>query len=706
MKAKSLFTVLVGFLPIRAVCEEPVYGIFSLPDYEIDGSTANQVFRGWDFRSVTIPESPGGGLEAVTVAHSLVDLPGVDASRRGANTIEPSIRGLGGDRVTTFFNGLQLPGGSPTHVAPVGFFFPGSVATITAGRAFPSVTGGPVSTSGRIDLDSPGLTEQPGSGLMAVTARSGWEGINAIASGVWKGSGTQAYGALTGAWFDDYRTGGGDLVDADVQTVGAAGSVVWTGDRGHSANLAFVVNRQILVRNASLPLDLKDTPMMAVTLDTAWKTDPATWKARIGYTDTRPFLTSEDRPKLAPVPIDLVTSDAKAANLAGAISRESSVGTAGTLEMGVDLSSQNRDSVRTRFMTSGAQLYDHIWPEVESTHAGLFGELRWDEPDRYRVVGGVRLDRTWSDALAADDPVVGTPGARGDTIRENYGAFNGPDAVITKRDSWTGTAQVLFEAPVGSKTMTWYAGAGVIVAPPGTSERYRAFLTALGGGVEVGNPSLDSETRWELDLGIRMRGEGWRLDVGGFLARIDGFIQREAIASGPLVYGFRNRDVQLAGVELISEWAPSALAERGFSLDGSLGVVWGENRETSAGIPEIPPWNLRLGMAWESGEEIPRYRLSLGTRIVGSQSNPNPASNPLYRDTEGFMLWRLGGRIRLGSGWTLDLSAENIFDQRYYEYLQAPVAVGAFGPSSGTLENGDSVPGFGRQVILSVRKQF
>jgi iron complex outermembrane receptor protein len=511
---------------------------------------------------------------------------------------------------------------------------------------------------------------------------------------------------VSGAWFDDYRTGNGDWVDADVQTVGAAGSFVWTGNHDHSANLAFVVNRQILVRNASLPLDLKDTPMVAITLDTAWKTDPATWKVRIGYTDTRPFLTSEDRPKLAPVPIDLVTADAKAANLAGGISRESSVGTAGSLEMGADLNSQKRDSVRTRFFASGAHLFDHIWPEVESTHVGLFGEFRWDEPDRYRVVGGVRIDRTWSDALAADDPVVGIPGARGDTIRENYGAFNGPDAMITKRDDWTGAAQVLFEAPVDSKNTTWYTGAGVTVAPPGTSERYRAFLNALGGGMEVGNPSLDSETRWELDLGIRMRGEGWRLDVGGFLALIDGFIQREAIASGPLAYGFRNRDVQMTGVELISEWAPPALAERGLRLDGSISAVWGENRETSTGIPEMPPWNLRLGLAWENSDENPRYSLSLGTRIVGSRTNPDPATMPLYRNTDSYMLWCLDGRVRIGSGWSLDLSVENMFDQRYFEYLQAPVAEGAFGPSSGTLKNGDSVPGFGRQVILSVRKRF
>jgi hypothetical protein len=214
-----------------ATDEESVYGVYSLPRYIVDGSTAHQVFRGWDFKTVTIPESPVDGLEAVTVAHSLVDLPGVDGIRRGANTIEPSIRGLGGERVATFFNGLQLPGGSPTHVAPVGFFFPGSVATISVGRAFPSVTGGPVSTSGRIDLNSPGLTEQPDSGLIAVTARSGWEGINAIASGTWRGKERQAYGAVSGAWFDDYRTGNGDWVDADVQTVGAAGSFVWTGWR-------------------------------------------------------------------------------------------------------------------------------------------------------------------------------------------------------------------------------------------------------------------------------------------------------------------------------------------------------------------------------------------------------------------------------------------------------------------------------------------
>ena len=228
----------------------------------------------------------------------------------------------------------------------------------------------------------------------------------------------------------------------------------------------------------------------------------------------------------------------------------------------------------------------------------------------------------------------------------------------------------------------------------------------LGGGMEVGNPALKPETRWDLDLGIRMRGDGWRFDAGGFLARVDGFIQREAIQEAPLVYGFRNRDVELRGLEMIGEWAPPMLDDRGLRFDGSFSTVWAQNRKTSIGIPEIPPWNLHIGLAWESADEDPRYRFRLGGRLVGSRDNPNPSIVPLYRDTDSFTIWGIEGRVRLPGEWNVELSLDNLFDERYFEYLQAPVATGAFGPSSGTLVNGDAIPGMGRQVIVSIRKRF
>ncbi len=706
MKTYKIILTLIGMPLALGAAEDPIYGVYSLPSYEVDGAAKDRSFKGWDFDSVTVVEEVGKGLESVSMAHALVALPSVDMGRRGANTLEPSIRGLGGERVSTTFNGLLLPGGSPTHVAPVGFFFPGSVATVSVARAFPSVTGGPVTTSGRIDLESPRLVTGEKSGLVATTARSGWEGVNGIASGTWGGSGSQAYGSLSGAWFDDYRTGGGDWVDADLRMVGAAASMIWAEEDGRSANLALVVNHQSLARNASLPLDLKDTTMFAVTFDSTWKEGPATWKLNLGYTDDQPFLTSEDRPIAPGASIVLIKSAAVARNKGGSVSRTSPLGASGSLELGADLNRQDRDSIRHRIFVSGNQFEDHIWPEIWSTDLGVFAEVIWNESEKWKLLGGVRVDRVWSDAEAADDPVEGLPGARGSTIRENYEGFNGPDALITERDDWAGSAHLLLEVPMRSGNLIGFAGLGVVRAPPGVTERYRAFLNALGGGMELGNPSLDGETRWEFDAGIRLRGEGWRFDASGFLARVDGFIQREAIAFDPLVYGFRNRDVSLVGLELITEISPEPLARLGLSIDGSFSIVRGENRDTSIGIPEIPPWNFRAGLAWQETGENPRFGLRLDTRFVGSQDNPDPATMPLYRDTDSFNTWRLGGQWTMGRGWSLDLAVDNLFDQRFYEYLHAPVATGLLGPSSGTLNKGDSIPGFGRQVMLTLRKLF
>jgi len=178
------------------------------------------------------------------------------------------------------------------------------------------------------------------------------------------------------------------------------------------------------------------------------------------------------------------------------------------------------------------------------------------------------------------------------------------------------------------------------------------------------------------------------------------------IAGDPLVYGFRNRDVQLSGLEWVGESSPDWMARWGLSVDGSFGLVEGEDRTSGNGLSEIPPWDLRAGLVWESPEEGRRAGVRLEARIVGAQTNPDPLLMPLYRDTDGFELWSLSGQLEIGAGWWVDLTVDNIFDSRTYEYLQAPVANGVFAPSSGTLKQGDSIPGFGRQVILSVRKDF
>ena len=708
MKGRILMLFLGVALTGWAEEDEVVYGVYSLPNYNVDPAGGDRPAAEWGFSQARVRDGDGSPTEAVTLAHALVTLPAVDMSRRGAATLDPVIRGLGGDRVATFFNGLRLPGGSPTNLAPVNLFFPGAAASVSVTRAFPSVATGQLTTGGRIDLGSPRTAERS-SARTAVRVSSGWEGFSLSGSGLAETKGTKRFtGAVSAAGFDDYRTGGDDWVDADFRMAGVAGSVGWTESDGRVTDLALVVNHQFLTRNASLPLDLKDTTMVILTAETAWEAGRVTWSARAGYADTRPFLTSEDRPVAPGAPIRLVTAKGEARSLGVRISGTMPWGEMLEVEGGFDLGRQTRDSVRIRSMTTGTEFADHIWPEIETTNLGAFAEIRWEEPDRFRLIGGMRVDRSWSDALAADDPVLGLPGARGTTIRENYAAYNGPDAGVTNRDDWSGAAQLSAEVPIaiGLEGLTGFAGIGLVRATPGETERYRAFLNALGGGMELGNPSLGCETRYEIDAGLRIETEGLRLVFSGFLARVDDFIQREAIAADPTVYGFRNRDVELAGFELTSEWTPAWLERVGMSVDGSLSVVGAENRADSTGLPEIPPWTLRAGLSWMNRREAPSIILRMETKMVGSQTNPNPEALPLYRDTGAFGLWSVGGWLDFGGGWAGEVVIENLFDRRYFDYLQAPVADGVLGPSSGTLGPGDPIPGMGRRVTVAVRKSF
>ena len=49
----------VFLLPLFAGGEEPIYGVYSLPNYEVDGSANDRSFKGWDFNSVTMAEEAG-----------------------------------------------------------------------------------------------------------------------------------------------------------------------------------------------------------------------------------------------------------------------------------------------------------------------------------------------------------------------------------------------------------------------------------------------------------------------------------------------------------------------------------------------------------------------------------------------------------------------------------------------------------------------
>ncbi|MBU0678717.1 MAG: TonB-dependent receptor [Verrucomicrobia bacterium] len=78
------------------------------------------------------------------------------------------------------------------------------------------------------------------------------------------------------------------------------------------------------------------------------------------------------------------------------------------------------------------------------------------------------------------------------------------------------SGNILTEYAAGDE-ITIYAGMGKITRYPGITEQYFAF-GAAPGGYQVGNPSLDPEEKYEVDVGARYGNDRIKAEVSVFAA--------------------------------------------------------------------------------------------------------------------------------------------------------------------------------------------
>jgi iron complex outermembrane recepter protein len=700
---------LVAFLPLRG--GEPAPSLIEMAPLAV--STAAE-FRDEAFPAFGTAWSADGDFlrQAPSLSEALTRLPGFSLGKRGAHAPEPILRGLSLDRVSTRFNGLPLFGSTPTQTgAPLQRFGPAALAGVRLETAFPSVTEGPLTTGGRITLNSFPLEHGAG-GFVLLRGRAnpaGWQGS-------WRASARagaiQFAAALEGTRLDDYRAGDGRRVSAAHQSwnLGLAAEATWS--ERHALALALHHHREVLTRHSALPLDARDSPLLAATVHYRFApgspSEGGRWHLRLGFSHSEPFLTSEDRPLAASAPFLRITSQASVRSGFARLAYEYDPPEAtGGFTFGLDREWWQRDARRTREGRDGRDLVDRIWPDVRNDDLGAFFERRGriGRNGRWRL--GARLDFLRAEARAPDAPVEGLPGARGTTVRENFLAFHGPTADPAPRRHVAGAVNSIFVWKLLSGVEA-HGGIGHTVAPAGASERYRAFLPALGGGLELGNPALAPERKTELGVGLRWHAPAVEIEAEVFHAHIADFITREVLTltpGGPL-YSFRNGAARFHGGELSAVWRPGGERERGWRFPLRFAVVRGIRSEDRGRLPEIPPWNLSLGAEWKGGGRGWRLKTGFEAVATGPYRNPDPALATLYPDTPGHTLWHGELHLRAPSGWEFSLSLRNAFDRLAFAPLQPPVPPGPVGPAGGDLARGERVPEPGRSLILGVRRDF
>lgn len=678
---------LAVLLPTVALFADPVDAPLQLPRFFVPGERVGGL-------TVVVPRGDLRPPEP-NLGPDLLALPGIASQARAADAMEPAIRGLGFDRVATTLNGLPLVNGSPERTnSPVVILGPVAVTRITVAKALPSVTLGPVTTAGTISLTTDpaavdGTDGAPRGATLTSTANANRDGLSFAGRVFARAETWDTEATVFRNHLGDYTAADGREVAARFDDAGGSAGLGW--HRATQRIRLDVLHRRLRLQDTlSLPLDGKNTDSDVVTL--TGESMPAGAGAlralawRVGYSWTDPYITSEDRA----VPTLTYAQATSRAGGAG-ITSTWAVGEAGTVSAGADYGWQDRRAVRT---TAAGR--DFIWPDAVYTDAGVFAE--WKRPFRagWRLRLGGRLDDVRSDARDAGEPALGLP------LRDQFVRYNGPAAATITRHNTTGAANLLLEWK-GDAGSSAFVGAGVSAQPPPVTERYRAFLNALGGdghggnAVELGNPALRPERKSALEAGVTSHGEHFDAEATAYAYRVDDFILRLPVGFTPpplprmVVFGYRNVDAVLYGAEV----GTTAKTGGTWSFPLTFALADGRNEAAHHGLPDLPPWQATLAARWRSAG----VAVEAGGRIVGAKSNPAPEENPLFGSTGGFSVWHVRAGVITGTHVRLEAGLENLLNRRYTEYLTPPV--GPFRPARGDLLPGDRVPAPGRTLWAS-----
>jgi len=157
--------------------------------------------------------------------------------------------------------------------------------------------------------------------------------------------------------------------------------------------------------------------------------------------------------------------------------------------------------------------------------------------------------------------------------------------------------------------------------------------------------------------------------------------------------GYKNVDAILYGGEL----SAGVLATDNVSFIGSTSYTWGENRTENKPLPEIMPWQGKLGIRYD--EFSGKYWGELMGRLVANQdrydSVIDPGTTPGFSTFDIRLGWRAKNNILITAG------VENIFDLYYYEHTSKNFAFNQDG-----YKTTDRIPEPGRNVYVNLSWMF
>ncbi len=626
------------------------------------------------------------------LGEALEVLPGLESVNKGAIANDIVLRGMQGDDINVFLDGVRLYGGCPSRMDPPSFHFDFAEVEQIQVLKGPYDLQNPGSMGGMVNA----VSKQPPLGSSAnLSATYGSdELVNAAATASIASKRGDILGGYAYKSSLSPRSGDGKR-QIEIYPAGSNRSYLDISANAYNIDTAWIktgYNLQTDVRselgysyqNADhvlypylfMDADYDRTNRVNWTLK-ADKLDAAVDALEFQLYWNQVEHLMHDKYRVSSTPSPMVTknysmlTDSETTVYGAKVTGDWLLG-AGTLVTGVDYYYRNWDAMNESAMYNAYEQQPML-PDVDVNNFGGFAEYSQPFADVFDIKGGMRIDYTTTEATKLDS-------ARLATYYQPYQ----PGATLENKSDFTsisGNVQLDWEA------MTWlefFSGVGLGTRSPDPQELYIGLIrnsSPMNPSNWVGNPDLKSSTNRQVDFGAKMTGESYFINLSVYYSSVDDYITLTSVADpdgiGTLIKAktYQNVDATLWGGEVSSQLAmPMDLY-----LRGTLAYVRGENEESNQPLAEMPPLSGSASVRWDNDS----YFVEITERFADAQDRVDPVLNE--EPTPGWAVTDIKGGANWNN-WSLAGGINNVFDLYYVTHLsyqRDPFSSGVKVPETG-----------------------
>jgi iron complex outermembrane receptor protein len=614
------------------------------------------------------------------------DVEGITAIRRSGIALDPVLRGMSKDRLNTLVDGGFIFGACANRMDPPTFHItPYGTEGVEVTKGPFDVTLGPGGLGGTINI----LTKEPKryeEMELHPEIRGGFDSVsNGVKGGLTLGGGKKSFGfnlSYDYKNYDGYLDGKGKRITADFKQSNFTAGIDYLLDDDKKIGINYMGQRGSDVFYPTLAMDSPKDDMDM----TALSFNSKNLEARIYYSLVDHMMDNTSKSRYVTNPSTMrMDAPSKSRTYGGKLKTRLSF-LDGT-DAGIDYYNRWWDITLQRWSSAGMRMADiRAIPDTTIQDFGIFIQPE-KKSENLTLTAGARIDFVKAKANA----VGSTEQGYFDTY---YGSGSGTSSNLDKSESNIGG--FLKGNYNISDGIDAYAGIGRGVRTADPRERFRVLLPIPGGKWDIGNPNLNPEENIQFEIGNKAKFERFNYDISIFHNSIKNFITQFNTGktfSSQSVMGYKNVDATLYGGEL----SAGVLATDNISLIGSTSYTWGENRTENKPLPEIMPWQGKLGVRYD--EFSGKYWCELMGRFVANQDRYDSVVDP--GTTAGFSTFdlRLGWKPK--TNILLTAGAENIFDIHYYEHTSKNFAFNQDGYTTA-----DRIPEPGRNIYVNLSYVF